>query len=1791
MFLLNLVNYKMHLLPGVLGASSRKIFSNEGMFEKYSPFLVVIAFILVFLPVAILIALGVSLYADVNELTGIAVFCVMLAINAIVYGLFLWRSNAWRMSIWNYAAFFAAFLLLVAFQVGFLWVDSQCISTVHCHSSPMKFLFFCAYGYTSQLWVVFLAEPFSYIAVSAVFIAVNMFFEAIVVFAAFYTDLKPLENYQGLDFEVKQRQEANEELLRSVTTKVQSLHCDHWATRVFLRVQGILALAVYALIVNGTICPDDDEDCQEKHVGWITFGAIILGDICVTLATWSGRLKSPTTTCVAQMFVRFSMFIFGARFWFIGHSAVFLTLSFFFGRSVINSVVPDAKDVNAKLAMKIVKRKHKGGLLGDAQAGFRQFFQTHADAVSLLLITVAYAVAMYVSYKEQTDLVLYGINMPSGEVYPQYYTGVGSLFVAYACIAGMFVHRIFSNNDFEIDLKVFGLAVFVYALIIAGGLVAFDIVRSFIVLYLCLVFPAIVYATEIAYVRWVKNDYLILPVAKLNTAKSVRIRKASQKRFDESDDEEEVKAEEAAPEEQADAAPKTRWGDYVVIPAIVVDVGLICLLGALISWKVEPEWIGYCISGALLTLLFTMVPIIEWFNNGFAFTSNLMVNSFLALGCFVGVLLMLWRIQLKGEEDESAGGLLMAFFAYPAIVASIVCVYKYADDGWVVNGPVKYGLGIASLLVFVIFLLVAVFFDPWIVGCFLLFTYICVGIVFGVRPVIASWGYKLVTKALDVVTFLCILCFAIAVGASDDYERSGFLSFTVAAGVIFVLFAVAVYKYYRNVANGLIIDYLGTVDILPVYHYVPKVGTRDPLVADNNRVWTTYGLMATAYCWGVIATFFLDDLWIGMVVCCFVMSSFIIYQLHCKTQPLILVADAVHFLDEGSDEYQDAIRQALKAAQNAQLTSTKHVLTDVEEGQHVAEQKEDDEHKHEEHDDNEVVDDLPLTTRACFGPLPKVSLTRLELAILGMPSEQSALPNPTSWHDKGQLLYKAIPRMKFSLCGQVVEALTFEYNGYQLTRHAAYQLLLKCDAMTGLMFQRKSKFQTQLELEIVMAAERIKREKATTLKSLLHEMAMKAKSEGRVSEYQGMDFEKLQALPEESKLRQDLEAMLQQYEASLAEREKKREQAAEQARRREEQRLREEAEYERERIRLEQLSAEEAAEDLRRRQQERRAQEEAERARREEERLAAIEAEKEEERRRQMQADAERARLEQERKQWEAEQQREREERQARREQEERERAERRRREEEAAADEAERLALQAAAAAALAERQRAEEEQRRQRQEERRRREEEYARRQAEERRRAEELAQRIAAAEAARRADEARRREEAARAREAERQREEEEMRRLAELKQRQEAAEKAKEESKGKSGDEMVNALIARHDRDNPFVDREFGGDAALFVNPARPGNPKWKTFNWDRPEQMKWLNKNSPHPKPVVFDDKIDPDDIKQGQIGNCYFMSALSVLTLRPEKLKRVFVCDANEAGVYAVRFHKDGAERVVIIDSLFPTGGKNHRPAFGRSRVGNEMWVSVVEKAYAKLYRNYESLEAGFVDQALVDLTGGIGSRLDMSKDEVKQMISNGTLFKILLQYHEDGFLLGAGSPAGSDNPEHASPSGIVQGHAYALIDVKQVDNVQLVQLRNPWGQFEWNGDYSDKSPLWTRCVCVVLFVQFQCFLTVNCLFSPFEIRVFLLKTTLPQAPAIQGQLRGCGRRKLLDELPGLHAPLRRRVRVQVLRQRLDQGRDSIGVERPHGRRLQQLSDCGQEPAVHPHHDDARHRGDRADPG
>ncbi|KAK7369224.1 hypothetical protein VNO80_11259 [Phaseolus coccineus] len=276
-------------------------------------------------------------------------------------------------------------------------------------------------------------------------------------------------------------------------------------------------------------------------------------------------------------------------------------------------------------------------------------------------------------------------------------------------------------------------------------------------------------------------------------------------------------------------------------------------------------------------------------------------------------------------------------------------------------------------------------------------------------------------------------------------------------------------------------------------------------------------------------------------------------------------------------------------------------------------------------------------------------------------------------------------------------------------------------------------------------------------------------------------------------------------------------------------------------------------------------------------------------------------------------------------------------------------------------------------------------------------------------------------------------------------------------------IKEALYARGE--TQFTDQEFPpNDHSLFVDPANPPAKLQVVSGWLRPNDI--ARQNHFDCRQCLFSGSPNPSDVCQGRLGDCWFLSAVAVLTEVSCISEVIITPEYNEEGIYTVRFCVQGEWIPVVVDDWIPCELPG-KPAFATSKKGYELWVSILEKAYAKLHGSYEALEGGLVQDALVDLTGGAGEEIDMRSGEAQIDLASGRLWSQLLRFKQEGFLLGAGSPSGSD--VHISSSGIVQGHAYSILQVREVDGHKLVQIRNPWAnEVEWNGPWSDSSPEWS---------------------------------------------------------------------------------------------------------------------------
>ena len=201
------------------------------------------------------------------------------------------------------------------------------------------------------------------------------------------------------------------------------------------------------------------------------------------------------------------------------------------------------------------------------------------------------------------------------------------------------------------------------------------------------------------------------------------------------------------------------------------------------------------------------------------------------------------------------------------------------------------------------------------------------------------------------------------------------------------------------------------------------------------------------------------------------------------------------------------------------------------------------------------------------------------------------------------------------------------------------------------------------------------------------------------------------------------------------------------------------------------------------------------------------------------------------------------------------------------------------------------------------------------------------------------------------------------------------------------------------------------------------------------------------------------------------MCALASLAERPALVERLFVTrEINPAGVYRVKLCKNGEWVTVTVDDYFPCypeGG----PIFSRAH-GNELWVLILEKAYAKLHGNYFLLRGGYANEGMIDLTGCPSVSFDFRDDYVRVMFEKGEFWRLLQHFDSEGYLISASTPGEDRWTETGGPEqegGLVPGHAYSIIIVREALGHRLVNIRNPWGNFEWNGDWCDTSPLWSN--------------------------------------------------------------------------------------------------------------------------
>ena len=156
------------------------------------------------------------------------------------------------------------------------------------------------------------------------------------------------------------------------------------------------------------------------------------------------------------------------------------------------------------------------------------------------------------------------------------------------------------------------------------------------------------------------------------------------------------------------------------------------------------------------------------------------------------------------------------------------------------------------------------------------------------------------------------------------------------------------------------------------------------------------------------------------------------------------------------------------------------------------------------------------------------------------------------------------------------------------------------------------------------------------------------------------------------------------------------------------------------------------------------------------------------------------------------------------------------------------------------------------------------------------------------------------------------------------------------------------------------------------------------------------------------------------------------------KIQKNMPCYHRSISSYFLQFQKKSIFyfrfrwRYVLVDNRLPYNkiyNDNQTPVllYGKYRSNDEFWVSLIEKAYAKLHGSDK-----------------------MNNSNESDKLWNILLTNLTLEHNNK-----------NNNYRH---TGILAGHAYSILDIFEISKPRgrkrkknrLIRIRNPWGRKEW---------------------------------------------------------------------------------------------------------------------------------------
>lgn len=239
-------------------------------------------------------------------------------------------------------------------------------------------------------------------------------------------------------------------------------------------------------------------------------------------------------------------------------------------------------------------------------------------------------------------------------------------------------------------------------------------------------------------------------------------------------------------------------------------------------------------------------------------------------------------------------------------------------------------------------------------------------------------------------------------------------------------------------------------------------------------------------------------------------------------------------------------------------------------------------------------------------------------------------------------------------------------------------------------------------------------------------------------------------------------------------------------------------------------------------------------------------------------------------------------------------------------------------------------------------------------------------------------------------------------------------------------QLKAKLGKVSKDGPNHGRQFYCCSKRICNYFKWANifatkKKYSSIVWNRFRSIEGWS---------LFQPSFSAHDILQGGVGDCWFLSALSVLAERNVQFIKACIVDEELRDDRGIKFRLffNGYWREVTIDNQLPCKHASSSELVFSKHESRRLWVPFIEKAYAKLHGSYEAISGGYIHEALLDLTGAPCEVIDFGSCNFRSEET----WERLVSFHSCGFPMGCSTSSTGE--------GIVGHHAYSILEVKEAE-------------------------------------------------------------------------------------------------------------------------------------------------------